>query len=507
METLLQKAQRLGIQPAGKPTVIPIISERRQEIVGMTQEAIIAKEEAEQKGSFMGQLKSFGEDFVKRLGELTGITPIGKRITAGVAPYVVPKEELPSVVEELAGGVITPQKGTLRELAEIGIDLPLISLGLSKTISGVLEKQAIKTVPELANFLKKPLLEFAPDAVKKILRMEISTPIKEGIETITEKVGKIGEYAKKPFTYLASRFPRFLGMVTGESTDVVELALKNPNVADLGIKQGDVALRKAVQEGSDKSIKLRESFIKGHSEAMRDKVFKDMAVSPGYAKDMQAEITKHFSDLLKANRVRYDNVNKVLDFTTSSIKANPGEITKVQAAYEAIFKWKNWSQSGIHELKQLIGQLTQFPTEVGGRAKSPMLGRMYGFLNEKVKQGLAKERIPIYEELNKKFSENIELFDDMVDAFNSGDPFTKLANVFGKNKDSLRMIIDAYEKQTGQSILSIIAGRELAMEKQAAFGFLNPRTWIDILFSPQKQAEMVTKLGKLNIPEVMKGVK
>lgn len=180
METLLEKARRLKIQPL-KPVITP---ERRQEVVGMAQEAITAKTEAEEKAGFMGQLKSFGEEFVKRLGEITGITPTGKRIAAGVAPYVVPKEELPGVVEELVGGVITPEKPKAIELAEIAIDLPLISLGLSKTISGTLEKQAIKTAPELAKFLEKPLLEFAPDALRKLLQKEI--PIKETIKEFAE---------------------------------------------------------------------------------------------------------------------------------------------------------------------------------------------------------------------------------------------------------------------------------------------------------------------------------
>ena len=86
--------------------------------------------------------------------------------------------------------------------------------------------------------------------------------------------------------------------------------------------------------------------------------------------------------------------------------------------------------------------------------------------------------------------------DEMVDAFNSGDPFTRLANSLGKNKDTLRHIVEFYEKRSGQKILPLVAGRELAMEKTAAFGFLNPRSWIDFFISPETQAKAVVGIGE-----------
>ena len=89
------------------------------------------------------------------------------------------------------------------------------------------------------------------------------------------------------------------------------------------------------------------------------------------------------------------------------------------------------------------------------------------------------------------------MYDEIVDAFNSGDPFTKLANSLGKNKDTLRQIIEFYEQKTGKDVLPIVAGRELAMEKTAAFGFLNPRSWIDFFISPKVQAKIITKIGEL----------
>src|SRR3990167_4174903 len=170
-ETLLQKAQRLGIQPAGRPRQ-DIIEQRKKEFE-------TAKIEEERITSPLGQAK----EFVKELGEISGITPTGRRIATGISPYVTAEEELPYILEELdPGGMAKPKdlKSQAKELAEIGLDLPVISLGLSKTIARTLEKQSIKTIPELAKFLNKPLVEFAPDILKK----DISTPVREKISGV-----------------------------------------------------------------------------------------------------------------------------------------------------------------------------------------------------------------------------------------------------------------------------------------------------------------------------------
>src|SRR3990167_5574515 len=97
-ETLLQKAQRLGIKPAGRQESSRVLQARA--------EAQAAETEAQRLASPLGQAKEFG----KAVGEITGFTPTGRRIAAGIAPAVVPSEELPEVVEELAGGVSGPRK-------------------------------------------------------------------------------------------------------------------------------------------------------------------------------------------------------------------------------------------------------------------------------------------------------------------------------------------------------------------------------------------------------------
>jgi len=304
--------------------------------------------------------------------------------------------------------------------------------------------------------------------------------------------------------YLANRFPKLLGLFTGE-TEVVNAALRNPKAADLGIKQGDQALRVVVQEGGKRSIQLRDSFIKGQSQAINE-VFKDMKVTKGFGAGQKRDSINRFLSMLKTNRVGI-NKDGTLNYSRSAVKANPGEVSKVNQAYEALQNWKNWSQRGVHDFKQLIGRLTRFPTEAGGTSKSPFLGRFYNFLNEEVTKGLPNKRTELYRIANKRFEDNIDLFDDLVDAFNSGDPFTRISQTFGKNKDSLRMLLDFYEQKTGVDIPAVQAGRELASERSAAFGFLNPREWIDLFIPPKIQARFVTtsgraqELGKRIFPE------
>ena len=58
------------------------------------------------------------------------------------------------------------------------------------------------------------------------------------------------------------------------------------------------------------------------------------------------------------------------------------------------------------------------------------------------------------------------------------------------------MLLEEYKKKTGHDIMAVAAGRELAAERSAAFGFLNPRSWIDFFISPKIQAKIVTKVGE-----------
>ena len=145
-ETLLQKAQRLGIKPAGRQESSRVLQARA--------EAQIAEAEAQRIVSPLGQVK----ETIKAAGEITGFTPTGRRIAASIAPYTETAEDLPNVVNELVGGVTSERRmgevgnslkkmGANENVAEwidIALDLPVISLGLSKTISTALGKEVVQ---------------------------------------------------------------------------------------------------------------------------------------------------------------------------------------------------------------------------------------------------------------------------------------------------------------------------------------------------------------------------
>ena len=184
-ETLLQKAKRLGIKPAGQPRS-EIIAGRRTEL-----------EQAQIEEARISSPLERTKQVIKDLGEMTGITPTGRRIAAGIAPIIEQPEDLANVVEELAGGVSRPRKmgsaGQFLESAglptnvaegvDIALDLPLISLGLSKSISQYLAKQAPKIAGvEALQILDKPLFEFLPEVLKK----DILAKPKAAIETVQE---------------------------------------------------------------------------------------------------------------------------------------------------------------------------------------------------------------------------------------------------------------------------------------------------------------------------------
>src|SRR3990167_10162440 len=143
--------------------------ERRKQFEQQMQE-VQKRNEKEQK---FRTAKEFG----KELSQNLGFTPTGKRIAAIIAPYVVPDDELPDVVEQLVGGVKTAPPSKAREFVSIALDLPLTSIGLSRTVAGLLAAKA----PSL---LKTPITDFIPAGVKRIL----DTPVGDIFRRAEKKI-------------------------------------------------------------------------------------------------------------------------------------------------------------------------------------------------------------------------------------------------------------------------------------------------------------------------------
>ena len=332
-----------------------------------------------------------------------------------------------------------------------------------------------------------------------------TTPIKEvtgpllfgAAEFVGGKAIKgAGKLIKGTGKFAVDRIPKLLGIMSGESDDVVRAALRDPTGANKALINGDEALRKVVEEASDKSIKLRTGFINGFSETMNQ--FKKTL--PKEIKYNEKDVISSFKEVLEKKNIKFpvDKFgNTKLDFSISDVISNNGEVGAINKTFNALNNWNDFSFDGTVQLKRLVQNLTKFADDSGVPAKSPTLSKFQNEINNLIKSKLPNKDKKAYESINQKFSSNIKMFDDVVDAFNRGDPFTKIAGVFSKNKDKLRQVVNFFEDQTGDSVSSIVAGRELAAEKSAAFGFLNPRSWIDFIFPPRSQAKVVTSLGKV----------
>src|SRR3990167_5729277 len=77
-----------------------------------------------------------------------------------------------------------------------------------------------------------------------------------------------GKVLTKAGAYLANRIPKLLGTLTGQNVDEVASVLANPRAADIGIKQGDDALRAIVTEGAKQSRIIRGNFLQGQKEGI-----------------------------------------------------------------------------------------------------------------------------------------------------------------------------------------------------------------------------------------------
>lgn len=374
-----------------------------------------------------------------------------------------------------------------------GGNIPAVKKKIKKTITPIKDK--IQTSAGLTNENLKAdntaqkvgkAIGFAAEVATPFVAGKIPGAARAAGAAVEEGAAAAGRAAKGTTDYLLGRTPKLLGIFTGEGDDVIRAALKNPDLADVGIAEGDAALRAAVREGSQNSVAIRSAFLRGHSAAKKQILgqYQHILVPKPTVKGI-------FNNILRENAVDIGR-DGTLDFTRSKIVANPGEIKKIQDAYNALNQWDTFTIDSLDEYKQLVGRLTRFADEAGTPSKSPTLGRFYNELNNIAANQLPKDVADQYKALNNKFSENIELYEDIVDAFNSGDPFTKLANSLGKNKDTLRQTLEFYAKEGGEDVLPIVAGRELAMEKTAAFGILNPRSWMDFFISPVAQAKAVT---------------
>ena len=299
-----------------------------------------------------------------------------------------------------------------------------------------------------------------------------------------------GKVVQTGLKLIKPAFSRILGLVTSESSDNITMILKNPRVADSVYREGDTALRKMVGEGSRNSVEIRSNFYKGAAEIYNDLLggFRGFITS-------SRQLKNDFVKDLSSKGVKL--TKKGLDFSTSKIASNPGEVSRVNSVYKLLSDWKDFTSSGTRELRQLVGNYTSFPDVYGMPAKSTILSRFYHGLNDKIASSLPKDYADLFREINKAVSSKGDLYDDMVKAFNSGDPFTTLANSLSRNKDTLRQALELFTRESGKQVLPLVAAREVAAIKPAQF-FLNPRAIIDAFYTPKAQLKTIITLGRIS---------
>ena len=288
--------------------------------------------------------------------------------------------------------------------------------------------------------------------------------------------------------YIANRFPKLLGTLTGQNVDEITAVLSDPKAADIGINQGDDALRAIVDSGAKESKRIALDFIKGQREGVNK-------LASQYNKTLATgkEILVSFRNAIRQEGIVIKNGN--LKFPAEFLADPRNNARKISNVYRMLIGKKSFTLTELNSAKQAVGEATGF-VERGVSSKVPILGRFYHELDDMIRTRLPQDVSKQYSQLNEVFSKNIKFYNELVKVFNSSDPFTKLAGVLRENADNLRRLLQFYEEKTGKSIISQIAGRAIAGEREAAFGLLNPREWIDIVISPKVQAKGISALGK-----------
>lgn len=298
-----------------------------------------------------------------------------------------------------------------------------------------------------------------------------------------------GKALKSIGGYMLSRIPKILAMVTGQNVDEVTSVLSNPKAADIGIREGDEALRRIVNEGSKESRSIFNNFLAGQKLGISK-------IAQKYTRPISSkeEIMSIFEEAIGEEGITVGKGG--LQYPAEFLADPMNNARRISNVYRALLGKGDLDLIKLNSIKQMVGEAAGF-VERSGKAKVPVLGRLYHDLDDIIKFRLPIDLSKRYGMLNEVFSANIKLYSDMVKAFNSTDPFTKLAGVFRENADKLRQMVTLYEEKTGKSILPQIAGRAISGEREAAFGLLNPREWIDIVWSPRGQALFVSGVGKV----------
>lgn len=429
-----------------------------------------------------------GEEFGRQYGQgipspATEQQPTGKinflqRLKLGFGGAEATKKS--EALEQQAGLAGKFDVGDIADVA--GRSLPFIG-GMLGGAGGAIAGMGVGAVPGVA--IGAVAGESVKQAIGRGLGIREEVPLTQEMKDIAFTGGGAlagGKIMQTGLRLIKPVFSRIVGLLTSESADNITMVLDNPKVADTMYREGDAALRKIAIEGSKKSVSIKNNWYKAIAETYDNLLgkFKKPITS-------SQQLKTEFTDFLDTQS----------DDVTAKIEANPGEILRINDAYKAISKWKDFTVGGIRKLRQVVGEYTSFPDVYGKPAKSPFLSQYYHSLNDKISSSLPKDHADVFKEMNKFVTSYSDSYDNLVKAFNSGDPFSKLASALSKNKDTLRQTLKLYEKVSGKKIFPLLAAREISAVKPAQF-FLNPRAIIDAFISPRVQLGGIIKAGQIS---------
>lgn len=485
-ETLLQKAQRLGIKPAGRPRT-DIIERKKVE-------AEKAEIQFEQISGFQGQTK----EFVKGLGEISGFTPTARRIAASIAPYIEKPEDFPSIVEELSGGVKEERKigevgeslkrlGVNENVAEgidIALDLPIISLGLSKTISNVLEKEITKKSPELIKFLEKPLTEFTPDALKNVLTKEISLPV----EKIKGTFGKIKE------------------KVIGQTEKLLEKPIPKPT---------ETALRETRGEIFDKYVE------RGEKAALSNKELTPLELAGQRAQEALDQMTRKLNAFGKQKK-------EVLEKAAVGNKPAGNIVVKFRQRLQNALRNKTETEAN----QKIYQDILEEAQKLGDNPKAKEVDRFIDFVQDRIYSGQRELAVPLigdadtllrpitgelneslklqlpesYRNLNQQFSDLVKVRNELNQKLGKegerGGALMK--RVFSPSDANTKKLFEAIEKETGIDLIDEATIARFVME---TLGDVRQKSLLEELKLPRLTRGGILEFlfekirGQFNLPE------
>ena len=392
---------------------------------------------------------SIGEDVIKGLGRAVLPKPLEEKLGFQKTEKSSAEQLIP---EKMVTPENTPQKvGFFTEqLAEFLI--PAFKVG------------KVGAAAEGATKLKKSL------GLAKRIAAESATAGTVG----AVQSGEFGSEAKKqaalgavvPFAGAAMKIPakvvgntlkNLAGAVTGKGSEVIEQVLLKPEAALKGMSGKDVDILSEIALKARSGVsKLQKEASTAYGAAL--KALPDVGQLP----QAKQRALSTFDELIsKFGSVTRDKAGK-LNFSSSVFEGADESVLK--RLENKLVGWTDYTPEGLNKLAQSIGKFRK-------GADARQFNAIVDGLKKDIRR-FAGDIVPELNDVNASYANTMEFLDDIrsVLKIKRGDASakqlrevsTKIQQVFNKNKQLARGLIEKLEEQTGDSILGMEAGRQLA---------------------------------------------